>query len=175
MSVPEVQAEDRSGYGIDTSRVAGFSVAVLVRLGYSGGELGVTYVTAGEMEDLNLRYMGRKGATDVLSFPLDAAAMEVEAGYDAGLQAEEEILLSGMLNQMGVSSGEVPLLLGDVVICPEIAGLQAEDHGNTLAQELCLLLIHGILHITGFDHEADTGEMEKMQHRLFHEMCREME
>ncbi|MHB8858017.1 MAG: rRNA maturation RNase YbeY [Thermoleophilia bacterium] len=175
MSVPEVLAEDRSGYGIDTERAAGFSAAILVRLGYSGGELGVTYVSAEEMEELNIQYMGRKGATDVLSFPLDAGAMELEAGYDAELQAEEEVLLSGVLAPAETGSGEVPMLLGDVVICPEIADLQAADHGNTLAQELCLLLIHGILHITGFNHEADSGEMEKMQHQLFHEMCREKE
>ena len=63
--------------------------------------------------------------------------------------------------------------MGDVIICPEIAELHAGDHGNTLPQELCLLLIHGILHVAGFDHETDKGEMEQLQHQLFHEMCRE--
>ena len=43
--------------------------------------------------------------------------------------------------------------------------------GNSTEQELCLMLIHGVLHIVGYDHEADGGEMEKMQGRLFEEMC----
>ncbi len=172
MSVPEVQAEDRSGFGIDTDRSAGMAVALLVRLGFTGGELGVTYVSMEEMAELNRQYMGRDGATDVLSFPLDAGAMEVEAGYLAELEAEEQSLMQGMLLGSSPGSDEVPLLLGDVVICPEIATAQAAGHGNTVPQELCLLLIHGVLHITGMDHEQDGGEMEAMQQKLFKEMCR---
>lgn len=170
MSVPEVQVEDRSGFDIDTKRAAGMAAALLVRLGYTGGELGVTYVSAEEIEELNLQYMGRVGATDVLSFPLDAAAMEVEAGFLAEMEAEEHALLANLLT--GASSDEVPMLLGDIVICPEVAGAQAEHQGNTAEQELCLLLIHGVLHIVGYDHEADGGDMEKMQGQLFEEMCR---
>lgn len=169
MSVPEVQVEDRSGFGIDIKRAAGMAAALLVRLGYTGGELGVTYVSIEEMEDLNIQYMGRKGATDVLSFPLDAAAMEVEAGFLAEIEAEEHLLIASMLS--GASSDEVPLLLGDVVICPEVAGTQAHGQNNTAEQELCLLLIHGVLHIVGYDHESDEGEMETLQAQLFKEMC----
>ncbi|MDO8736218.1 MAG: rRNA maturation RNase YbeY [Thermoleophilia bacterium] len=170
MSVPEVQVEDRSGFDIDIKRAAGMAAALLVRLGYTGGELGVTYVTEDEMEELNQQYMGRTGSTDVLSFPLDASAMEVEAGYLAEIEAEEHVLLTNMMT--GSSSDEVPMLLGDVVICPEVAGTQAHSLGNSAEQELCLLLIHGVLHIVGYDHESDDGEMEKMQGRLFEEMCR---
>ncbi|MHB8792432.1 MAG: rRNA maturation RNase YbeY [Thermoleophilia bacterium] len=169
MSVPEVQVEDRSGFDLDTKRAAGMAAALLVRLGYTGGELGVTYVSAEEMEDLNIQYMGRKGATDVLSFPLDATAMEIEAGFVAEVEAEEHLLIASMLT--GASSDEVPLLLGDVVICPEVADAQAEAQGNNVEQELCLLLIHGVLHIVGYDHESDDGEMEKLQGQLFLEMC----
>lgn len=169
MSVPEVQVENRSGFEIDIKRTAGMAAALLVRLGYTGGELGVTFVSSGEMEELNLQYMGRMGSTDVLSFPLDAAAMEVEAGYLAEIEAEEQVLMTNMMT--GASSDEVPLLLGDVVICPEVAGVQAGAQGNTAEQELCILLIHGVLHIVGYDHETDGGEMEKMQGQLFEEMC----
>jgi len=170
VSVPEVQVEDRSGFDIDIKRVAGIAAALLVRLGYTGGELGVTYVTEEEMEELNRQYMGRTGSTDVLSFPLDASAMEVEAGYLAEIEAEENVLLTSMMT--GVSSDAVPMLLGDVVICPEVAGVQAHGMGNSAEQELCLLLIHGVLHIAGYDHESDGGEMEQMQGQLFEEMCR---
>lgn len=171
MSLPEVQAEDRSGYEIDTVHSSGLAAAVLVRLGYSGGELGVTYVTAGEMAQLNHEYMGREGTTDVLSFPLEAGAAEVEAGFLAELEAEEQVILASLMSSPGSGSDEVPLLLGDVVICPEVAEEQAARLGNTMAQELCLLLVHGILHIAGYDHEADDGRMEQMQKKLFDEMC----
>ena len=106
------QAEDRSGYEVDTRRAAGLAVAVLVRLGFSGGELGVTYVTAGEMAQLNHEYMGREDATDVLSFPLEAGAAEVEAGFLAELEAEEQVILASLMSSPGSGSDEVPLLLG---------------------------------------------------------------
>lgn len=117
----------------------------LERLEFKSGELGVSLVSAREMELLNSEHLGRTGPTDVLSFPLDTD------GADA--------------------VGEVPLLLGDVIICPEVAGRQALEHASTLTHELCLLLIHGILHIAGYDHEADAGEMDKLQDELLEELC----
>lgn len=116
----------------------------LERLEFKSGELGVSLVSVPEMELLNSQHMGRTGSTDVLSFPLDIAADEV---------------------------GEVPLLLGDVIICPEVAGRQARERASTLTHELCLLLIHGILHIAGYDHENDAGEMDKLQDELLEELC----
>ena len=74
----------------------------------------------------------------MLSFPLDAGAMEIEAGFLAELEAEEQTILTGMLQPPGAGSDEVPLLLGDVVICPEVAEAQAAQHGHGLGQELCL-------------------------------------
>jgi probable rRNA maturation factor len=171
MSVPTVQVEDRSDSPIDIDRAAGLAVALLARLGYTGGELGVTYVSAEEISELNSEYIGRTGATDVLSFPLDAGAMEVEAGFLAELEAEEQAILGELIHERGSGSDEVPLLLGDVVICPEVAAMQASAHGHSLERELCLLLVHGVLHIAGFDHESDTGEMEQLQERLLAEMC----
>ncbi len=170
MSVPEVMAEDRSGLEVDTDKAAGLAVALLVRLGFCGGELGVTFVTAGEMEQLNHAFMGREESTDVLSFPLDAEAMELETGFGEEMEAEEQEMLAGLL--LGGASEEVPLLLGDVVICPEVAAARAPQNGNSLDEELCLLLIHGILHVSGYDHEIDEGEMEALQEKLFREMCR---
>ena len=171
MSVPEVQVEDRSGYEIDTVRTAGLASAILLRLGYTGGELGVTYVTADEMALLNHEYMGSDGVTDVLSFPLETMAAEVETGFLAELEAGEQMVISGLMPVSGSGSDVAPLLLGDVVICPEAAAGQAAGMGNTVARELCLLLVHGILHIAGFDHEADDGRMERLQKKLFDEMC----
>jgi probable rRNA maturation factor len=85
-------------------------------------ELSISLVKANEMADLHQRYLGEPGPTDVLSFPQDE-----EAPAD---QRE---------------------LLGDVVICPEVARAQSED----LQAELRLLLVHGILHLLGYDHEEE--------------------
>jgi probable rRNA maturation factor len=82
--------------------------------------------------------MGVDGPTDVLSFPLDAADAAVPDG--------------------------VPVLLGDVVVCPIVAAEQAPQHAGTLDDELALLVVHGVLHVLGHDH-ATPAETEVMQAR----------
>ena len=78
------------------------------------------------------------GPTDVLSFPLDAAA--------------------------SASTSDVPVLLGDVVVCPAVAAEQARQHAGTLDDELALLVVHGVLHVLGHDH-ADADQTARMQQR----------
>jgi len=58
------------------------------------------------------------------------------------------------------SSSDAPVLLGDVVICPEVAYRNAPDHAGTYDAELALLVVHGILHLLGFDHESDEEATE---------------
>ena len=103
------------------------------------GELTLTFVDAADIIDLKIEHFGDAGEhpTDVLSFPLD---VDVREGDD------------------------VPRLLGDVVICPEVADLQASTHAGTFDDEIALLVVHGILHILGFDHESD-AERHEMQLR----------
>lgn len=89
-------------------------------------ELTVLLVDEAAMTELNGRHMGASGPTDVLAFPIDAP---------------------------GEATGEVPAVLGDVVLCPAVAARQAD--AGELA-ELELLLVHGVLHLLGHDHaEAD--------------------
>jgi probable rRNA maturation factor len=95
--------------------------------GVGDAELSVSFVTAREMADLHLRYLGEEGPTDVLSFPLD------EEG-----------------------EGESHRILGDVVICPEYV----RRNNPELEAELRLLLVHGILHLLGYDHEEDEERAE---------------
>ncbi|MHB1389854.1 MAG: rRNA maturation RNase YbeY [Thermoleophilia bacterium] len=142
----EIVVENRSGQAADNGQIAALAQAALARLGLDSGELGVALVSSREMALLNREHMGKSGPTDVLSFPLDMDAAD--------------------------SIGEVPRLLGDIIICPEVATAQAEARGNTTDAEISLLLMHGILHIAGYDHEIDAGEMEKMQNRLCAEFCR---
>ncbi len=97
-------------------------------------ELSIAVVDAAEIAHLNLRYRGVDGPTDVLSFGCD------------------DVCSAG--------DGE-PITLGDVVIAPEIAQMQAAGLGVRIEDELNLLLAHGILHLLGYDHEAedDAGAM----------------
>jgi probable rRNA maturation factor len=91
-------------------------------------ELSVALVEVDEMAHLNGQYRGIEGPTDVLSFGCDDPCAAV---------ADE------------------PITLGDVIIAPEIAAAQADDLGTTIESELNLLLVHGILHLLGYDHDND--------------------
>jgi len=91
-------------------------------------ELSVALVDVEEMTHLNEQYRGIQGPTDVLSFGCDDPCAAV---------ADE------------------PITLGDVIIAPEIAATQADELGTTIESELNLLLVHGILHLLGYDHDSD--------------------
>ena len=91
-------------------------------------ELSVAIVSIEEMANLNERYRGKDGPTDVLSFSID--------------------------EPVAVPGGE-PITLGDVIIAPDVALAQASEYGTTVEAELDLLLVHGILHLLGYDHETD--------------------
>lgn len=125
------------------------AIKVLGALGYRQGEVGINFVSGNEIVALNKRYLNRDGITDVLSFPIDA----------------DEV--------MPVTDDGIPRLLGDVVICPEAASRQAADMGNSLESEICLLIIHGILHLAGYDHETDNGEMDEKQSGFYEELCKQ--
>lgn len=99
-------------------------------------DLGIIFVNEKPMTDLHIQWMDEPGPTDVLSFPMD----ELRPGADDGPLVE------------GV--------LGDVVICPQVARLQAEAAGHSMMDEVHLLLTHGILHLVGFDHAEPDEERE---------------
>lgn len=104
----------------------------------SGIELSIAIVEIEEMARLNLAYRDKDGPTDVLSFGCDDPCPVA-------------------------SPGEL-ITLGDVVIAPQVAEVQALEYGHTVEEELNLLLVHGILHLLGYDHEAD-DDAEVMQAR----------
>jgi probable rRNA maturation factor len=118
-------------------------------------ELSILFVAEQEMAELNLDYMGKDGPTDVLAFPIDAhdvTQVVAPAGATRGP------------DRAPVDLGELPLLLGDVVVCPAVARRQAPDHAGTLDDELALLIVHGVLHVLGRDH-AEPEEAEEMRAR----------
>ena len=99
-------------------------------------ELAIVLVDEAAMEQLHVQWMDEPGPTDVLSFPMD----ELRPGTE----------------DMPTPAG----LLGDVVLCPQVAQVQAETAGHSLMDELLLLTTHGILHLLGFDHAEPAEERE---------------
>ena len=110
-------------------------------LDLSHAELSVAFVGNDRMRKLNARYRGIDRATDVLSFPLSDGAPSMRQ----------------------TSSFPCPLPLGDIVICVPKAAAQAADYGVTFREELLRLLVHGLLHLAGYDHEINAYRRRKMQ------------
>ena len=100
-------------------------------------ELEISLVDEAEMTRLHEEWMDEAGPTDVLSFPMDE-------------------LRPNELSE----NNEVPVVLGDVVICPDVARKQGDTAGHGMEQELRILLVHGILHLLGFDHLEPEEEAE---------------
>ena len=136
--VTVVVSDEQSDIEIDMDRWAKLAADVL-RSESRVGELTLTFIDADEIAALNEEYMGHRGPTDVLSFPLDGDHAEISPEWG-------------------------PVLLGDVVICPAVAAENASTHAGTLDDELALLTVHGVLHVLGHDH-AETEETALMRSR----------
>jgi probable rRNA maturation factor len=154
---PEVFCADEQGdVPLDISRWQHLAHQVLIDEGVRGlAELALLFVGELQMTELNESYMGKTGPTDVLAFPIDAA--------------EAEIVMHGQPQSRGPDRAppdpaDMPLLLGDVVICPAVAARQAAEHAGTVDDELALLVVHGVLHVLGHDH-ADDAQRAAMQAR----------
>ncbi|HRY10325.1 MAG: rRNA maturation RNase YbeY [Actinobacteria bacterium] len=140
--VNETEAE------VDIESIGSQARFILERLRiHPGAELSVVFVDVATMTDLHVRWMDEPGPTDVLSFPMD----ELTPPRDDEEPPEG--------------------LLGDVVICPEVAQRQAEQAGHDVRLELGVLLTHGILHLLGYDHAEPDDErlMFGLQRRLLGE------
>lgn len=144
-----VEVANESGVSLDEVALAALAGHVLSEMGVNPlAELSVLLVDEGYMEELHRRWMGEPGATDVLAFPMD----ELEIARGPGVDTTAPALT----------------LLGDVVLCPEVASRQAAAAGHGMPEELHLLCTHGVLHLLGFDHaEPDAQrEMFAVQQRI---------
>ncbi len=154
---PEVFcADEQTALRVDLDRWQALATEVLRAEGVRGlAELSLLFISEAEIAELNLDYMGKEGSTDVLAFPIDAA--------------EAEMVLHNQPPNRGPDRsppdpGDMPLLLGDVVICPAVAARQAPEHAGNLDDELALLVVHGVLHVLGYDHH-DPDETAVMRAR----------
>ena len=132
-----VEVNNESGVDVDEAEIVALARHVLAQVHvHPQAELSVVLVDETAMEQLHVQWMDEPGPTDVLSFPMD----ELRPG------TEGEDSPAG--------------LLGDVVLCPQVAAAQARSAGHSTAEELLLLTTHGILHLLGYDHAEPDEEKE---------------
>jgi probable rRNA maturation factor len=148
-------ADEQDGAPVDVDRWVTLAQEVLIAEGVHGdAELSLMFVDEAAIAELNQRFMDSEGPTDVLAFPIDdpvASGRWPDAG-SAGPDREE------------LDPADLPLLLGDVVVCPVVAQRQAPEHAGSYEDELALLVVHGVLHVLGHDH-AEPDETAVMQAR----------
>ena len=159
MNVVEVANGTRTQ--VDEELVARLVARVLEEEGVRGAEVSVTFVGEARIRELNREHRGKDEVTDVLSFPLEEwePAGEADRAGAASVAPDlgevAEAVLSGQAGP--------PLLLGDIVICVRQALRQAAGDDLPPSFELAVLLAHGALHLLGFDHEVDAGQMALRQ------------
>ena len=118
-------------------------------------ELSLLFVGEDDIAILNEEFLGQAGPTDVLAFPIDGELVEVDDGAGPHRRGPD---------RPPPDPGDLPLLLGDVVVCPGVAARQADTHAGTVDDELALLVVHGVLHVLGHDH-AEPAEHARMRAR----------
>jgi probable rRNA maturation factor len=152
MGLAVFAADEQSAHPVDTIGLVTLAEAVLKAEGVRGAaELSLLFVDEQAMSDLNKRFVGKDGPTDVLSFPIDEEPMEGGRSPDSGGSGPGD---------MPAEPGDLPTLLGDIVICPAVAARNVadglhDDRASNYDEELALLVVHGILHLMGMDHEDD--------------------
>ncbi len=146
-------ADEQSVHPVDTLRWIKLAEAVLAAEGVRGAtEVSLLFVDEAAIADLNSRFLGKEGPTDVLAFPIDEEPADSGRSPDSG----------GTGPGFSGEADEAPTLLGDVVICPAVAYRNAPDHAGTYDEEIALLVVHGLLHLLGMDHD-ESDEAEAME------------
>ena len=134
----------QGGKKYSSRKLKKIAAAVLDLVGQREAELSLALIGDGEMRKLNAKYRRKDYPTDVLSFPVES---------------------------------HLPLetrLLGDVIISVDKAGSQAEERRRTLDQEMATLLVHGIVHLLGYDHERsakDARAMRRLENKIYRRLC----
>lgn len=132
-----IEINNESDQKVDEARVLALASFALDQLKiHPDAELAIQFVNEDAMTTLHVQWMDEPGPTDVLSFPMD----ELRPGNDTEISG--------------------PGLLGDIVVCPQVAATQAVAAGHETINEILLLTTHGILHLLGFDHAEPEEEKE---------------
>ena len=114
-----------------------FSAKAMHQLKLKSDRAAIAFVTDSEIARLNKIYRKKNRPTDVLSFPAQSTKRVNKDNF-----------------------------LGDIAIAPAVAARYAKKNGRSLQTEICVLILHGILHLLGYDHETDRGQMDRIEHKL---------
>jgi probable rRNA maturation factor len=145
-------ADEQEDHPIAVGRWAELARRVLTARGVKGEtEVSLLFVDEAAMSSLHEQFLGLSGPTDVLSFPIEDELGPTGRSPDLGGSGPGSLPEEGAL-----------MLLGDVVICPAVAARNATEHGVSFDDEVALLVVHGLLHLLGMDHEED-AEAERME------------
>lgn len=140
---------------LDTKRFSDFTAELSPAVTeIAGGDFSIAFVSDRRMKELNGFFRNKNSTTDVLSFPHEPDEFEhvLSPGFSRLDQQPPE--------------GGTQNYLGDIVISVEQAQTQANENGLTLEGEIKQLILHGLLHLCGYDHETDNGEMNKRELEL---------
>jgi len=124
-----------------------FLQRVKSELGLDEAQATVRLVSDAEIARMNEMFRKKKGPTDVLSFPATARRRPVRM-------------------RRGSKTAKAGAYLGDIAISPATARRYARKNGRKLSSELQVLILHGVLHLLGYDHETDGGEMDRVERKL---------
>src|SRR5689334_9927925 len=121
---------------INGKRWREFTAEILRAIQREGSDVTIVFVSDSAIRKLNKQFRGKDYVTDVLSFPTESEQFENESS------------------------------LGEIVIASDQAAAQAKENGLTLLNEIEQLILHGLLHLCGYDHESDNGEMNRLELKL---------
>jgi probable rRNA maturation factor len=143
-----IEVENETEHDVDAPALVSVARHVLDALGVDPlADVAISLVDEARMTELHVRWMDEPGPTDVMAFPMDEVDVRTARATGRPLDAR--------------SSDGQPVVLGDIVLCPDVAQRQAAEAGHSAADELALLTAHGVLHLLGFDH-AEPEEHAEM-------------
>jgi probable rRNA maturation factor len=143
--VVEIENRQRA-VRVEMRALVAFTNRVKLELGLGQESVAIRLINDREMARLNETYRDKIGPTDVLSFPSH------ESRRPSNLRQRLKKVRDAQL--------------GDIALSPVMAKRNAKQYGRKLTEELQILILHGILHLLGYDHETDRGEMEQVELRL---------
>src|SRR6202790_5920350 len=137
---------------LSTRALERFLLRVRRELDLKQAQVTVCLVSDAEIAGMNQSFRKKRGPSDVLSFPA------VKLRQPSRSKRSPFSLAS--------NPADSDTSLGDIAIAPAVAKRNAKNYGRTLPAELKILILHGVLHLLGFDHEADRGEMDRTEKKL---------
>lgn len=153
----------QSAVRIPLSELQVFLQRVRRKLRIPAGAVSVCFVTNVQIARWNRAYRNKRGPTDVLSFPAESASRNAAAPARRSRSRSRMSVSAGEKGFSSTSFASSPSYLGDIAIAPTIARANAHRFGRTFPDELRILILHGLIHLMGYDHETDHGEMDRFE------------